>query len=165
MKKLLSSLFVATIALLSLSTFADSNPFEGCWWVAEKTQILYWEDGVHRTPFFMNRGLLENPSANNDGWVFFSVGEEYYFLESNYLTNDPRQTEWWEISRQSCQAKTLWGRVADAARSQDRPEITQLIIAQMIRTGVITEQEVEAGKMTTKRLNQIMLKYSEQVWD
>jgi len=147
---------------------ADENPFLGFHWIrgldvpafcwtteGDKLAGPRWDGGLFVCPLIL------------DNRVFYRDSEycEWHFVWLTDLTSDPRDTDWWEKSRLNSTKKTLWGRVADAACSQDRPEVTRLIINDMIHSGATTRQEVDSGKMTSKRLDQIMLKYSEKVWD
>lgn len=158
----------AMIVTLGQSAWADENPFAGCRWIrgldvpamvwapeGDKTAGPRWDGGLLVEPLVMDERVFYHDSEYN----------EWHFLPLRQLAGDPRETDWWESSRLNCRAKTLWGRVANAARSQDYPGVTLAIINDMIRWGVTNNAEVNAGKFTTKRLNEIMLRYSELVWD
>ena len=147
---------------------ADENPFEGFYWVRGlDVPAYYWTtDGDKLAGPRWEGGLFVCPLIL-DNRVFYRDSEycEWHFIEKGALVSDPRQTDWWEKSRLNCRARTLWGRVADATRSQDWPIVTKLVIEDMVHCKVVTQKEVDGGKMTSKRLSEVMLKYSEQVWD
>lgn len=169
MKTRLFLVVVTLLFLIPIVASADGNPFEGCYWVRGlDTPAWYWEmpTGDQLAGPHWNGGLFVWPLVLEQRTFYFDQEyQEWHFVWTRDLTSDPRKTEWWEKSRLNSQSTTLWGRVADAARSKDHPRITKLIIDDMIRCGVTTRIEVEWGRMTSARLDDMMARYSELVWD
>ncbi|MFA6253690.1 MAG: hypothetical protein WC640_00295 [Candidatus Paceibacterota bacterium] len=148
---------------------ADGNPFEGCYWIRGlDVPAWYWEmpEGDQLAGPCWDGGLLVWPLVLGERTFYFNPEYlEWHFVWTSNLAGDPRDTDWWEWSRLNFRGKTLWSRVTNAARSKNCPAVTLAIINDMVKCGIVTQEEVDAGKFTAERLDQIMLEYSELVWD
>lgn len=81
---------------------------------------------------------------------------ERYFLKSQ-LSEDPRTTNWW-MAFALDSFPSLWQAVERAALSEDHPEVTQAIIDNMRKSGVIGEK---ADSMTTEEIRTALIAYTD----
>lgn len=173
------------VLVLSAGTiWADGNPFkvegqQAFWTKSLEVTKNYFEEGREHKDGLIKEGAVIFPKMiGDDGRVFFlEKGDGYFFLMAKDLTDDPRKTERWELYRKTNQAKTLgelyrdtnkgktlWQAVTEAAGTESYPALTRAILDDMVKAKIITPKE-QRKKMKPLRLHEIMLRYSELVWD
>ncbi len=152
------------------TVLAESNSFQikgrkALWSKNIEVTKYYFEMGQDHKECLIKHGAVIIPEMIGDeGRVFFLEKGEYFFFKIEDLTDDPRETERWEIYRETSQAKTLWKMVSEAADTESYPALTQKILDDMVRAKIITPKE-QQRKMEPAQLREIMLRYSELVWD
>jgi cytosine/adenosine deaminase-related metal-dependent hydrolase len=167
-------LFVATlVSFLVPIAQADNRPFAPYLWTRDgATPFFRFEMGIDGQIGQVLDCLVIAPDPGGSHveegrifWVYPGTEDTHYWFRKSDLVGDPRETEWWQKSLREDKGKTLWSRVARAAKTEAHPGLTKAIINDMVKAGVTTQKEIRARKMTTDRLTEIMVAYSDIVED
>ncbi|MFA6475971.1 MAG: hypothetical protein WCV68_00995 [Candidatus Paceibacterota bacterium] len=174
MKKLtLIALFATLMSLITPTATADPRPFAPYLWTRDSaTPFWKFEMGIDKQIGQVLDCLVITPdpggSCVEEGrifWVYPGTEGTRYWFRQNDLVGDPRETEWWKKSLYEDKGKTLWSRVTRAAKTERHPDLTKVIIRNMVREGVTTQEEIDACRMTPDRLDEIMRAYTDLIED
>lgn len=169
-------LFVVVVAIgfvFGGIAIADENPFEGYRWIVEHDTYLRAEAiGIELSVRGekLSEGSCFRISRQTGTKVYTLNGQ--YFVRPKETASDPRNTRHWEALRlnPSPSANCLWLRVQEAASTFGFDNVTEAIICDMVRQGVIpgvkkrSELNPHATIMSRRQLDDIMRDYSGIRW-
>ena len=172
---LLTLLIALGYCILPLSATASENLTFAVpvYWVEHWNTPGYFTDGGGFDGAMYDARLVYNPRVeagetegqNKMHYVrveFPQSSEDLHFFFSKHLTNDPRNTAWWQAFALDEGYTSLWSAITACSAAWEHPVVPLTILHHMIATKVVTLEEVstEFKEMSEARITQVMHDYT-----
>jgi hypothetical protein len=106
--------------------------------------------------------VVEPTMVGDEGRIFFKYGESHYFFKPSDVVGDPRESEWWRKAIYLTSAKNLREMVGVCAKAEDKPEVIELILANIVGQGYASKTEVGQASLPLERIRDILTRYTEE---